>query len=77
MTPTAELEIELQVFEERRMEWSRAHVGKFVVIQDQVVLEEFFPTFEAAFKAGLKKFGVTRPFLVKEIRSSEPVYFVA
>ncbi|HVC47074.1 MAG TPA: hypothetical protein VND90_07480 [Terracidiphilus sp.] len=76
MTPTAELEAELRVFEEHRKEWSSAHPGEFVVIQGEVVLDEFFVEYGDAFKAGLKRFGVGRPFLVKQVWITEPVYFV-
>jgi hypothetical protein len=77
MAPTAEFEAELKVFEENRREWSRSHPGDFVVIQDDVVLQEFFKEYADAFKAGLHRFGVRRPFLVKQVWITEPVYFVA
>jgi hypothetical protein len=36
------LEMELQVFERHREEWSRTHPGKYVAIQDGTVLDGFF-----------------------------------
>jgi hypothetical protein len=48
-----------------------------VVIQDDVVLQGFFKEYADAFKAGLQMFGVRRPFLVKQVWITEPVYFVA
>jgi hypothetical protein len=69
MALTAPLETELQVFEEHRQEWSLAHLGEYVVIQDGGVLDHF--------RAGLREFGVSRNFLVKQIWITEPVYFVA
>ncbi len=68
---------ELTVFEKNRKDWSRSHPGEFVVIQDNVIVEEFFTTYGDALKAGLKKFGAQRNFLVKQIWKTEPVYFVS
>lgn len=68
---------ELRVFEQHRQEWSRSHPGKYVVIQDNIVLEEFFPTYAEALRAGLQKFGVGREFLVKQIWLRDPVYLVS
>jgi len=76
MVPTAPFSTELKVFEQHREEWSRSHPGEYVVIQDDVV-EGFFDTYAEAFKAGLKKFGVRRGFLVKQVWITEPVYFVS
>jgi hypothetical protein len=77
MAHTAEFAAELKVFEEHRKEWSFTHPGMYVVIQDTVVLEGFFQEYAEAFKAGLQKFGVRRPILIKQVWVSEPVYFVA
>jgi hypothetical protein len=77
MALAAPLETELQVFEEHRREWSLGHLGEFVVIQDGRVLDQFFVEYEDAFRAGLREFGVSRNFLVKQIWVTEPVYFVA
>jgi hypothetical protein len=68
---------ELRVFQEHRDEWLCSSVGKFVVIQDSVVAEGFFDTYSEALKAGLQKFGVNRSFLVKQVWTAEPVYFVS
>lgn len=70
------LETELRVFEDRRQEWVRTHLGKFVVIQDETVLD-FFDQYEEAFRAGVKRFGAGRNFLIKQVWKTEPVYFVA
>jgi len=67
---------ELKVFERHRKEWSHSHPGTYVAIQDEVVAEGFFATYAEAFKAGLKKFGVRRCFLVKQVWVTEPVYIV-
>jgi hypothetical protein len=68
---------ELKVFEHHRKEWSRSHPGEYVVIQDDVIAEGFFHTYADAFKAGLRKFGVRRGFLVKQVWMTEPVYSVS
>lgn len=77
MALAAPLESELKVFEKHRKEWAHAHPGKFVVIQDNTILGQFFEEYSAAFKAGLRAFGISRSFLVKQIWIEEPVYFVA
>jgi hypothetical protein len=77
MAPTEIFSAELAVFEQHRQEWSRSHPGEYVVIQDDVIVEEFFATYAEAFKAGLKKFGVQREFLIKQVWMTEPVYFVS
>jgi hypothetical protein len=73
----APFEKELEVFEKHRTEWSRDHHGKYVVIQDSRALDEFFEAYDEAFRAGLREFGVSRNFLVKQIWVKEPIYFVA
>jgi hypothetical protein len=65
------------MFEKHRKNWSRSHPGKYVVIQDDVILEGFFSTYGEALKAGLEKFGAQRNFLIKQIWATEPVYFVS
>jgi hypothetical protein len=77
MVPTAEFETELQVFEQHREEWSQANLGKYVVIQGGRYLDQFFDAYEDAFRAGLREFGVSQNFLIKQIWITEPIYFVA
>ena len=77
MATTGPFSAELTVFEQHRREWSRSHPGEFVAIQDDVVVEGFFDTYAEAFKAGLRRFGVRRGFLVKQVWITEPVYFVS
>ena len=77
MATTGPFSIELTVFEQHRQEWSLSHPGEFVAIQDDVIAEGFFDTYAEAFKAGLRKFGVRRGFLVKQVWVTEPVYFVS
>jgi len=68
---------EIKVFQKHRDEWLRLHVGKFVAIQDSVVADGFFGTYAEALRAGLQRFGVQRSFLVKQVWTTEPVYFVS
>lgn len=77
MPSSTTFEAELAVFEKHRKEWSTSHPGEYVVIQDDIVADGFFHTYAEAFKAGLKKFGVRRGFLVKQVWLTEPVYIVS
>jgi hypothetical protein len=70
------LENEAALFEKHRLEWSEGHTGQFAVIQDETILEPFFEDWETGLKTGFEHFGVQRPFLVKEIRETDRVYFV-
>ena len=47
MEPTTPFSAEFRVFERHRAEWSDAHPGKYVAIQDDVV-EGFFGTYAEA-----------------------------
>jgi hypothetical protein len=77
METATPLETELRVFERNRREWILRYPGKFVVIQGETALEEFFDEYEDAFRAGIRHFGADRNFLIKQIWKTEPVYFVA
>jgi hypothetical protein len=67
---------ENDLFEQHRDEWLRSHPGEYVAIQGGVVAEGFFCTYAEAFRAGLRRFGVSRYFLVKQILASDPIYFI-
>jgi hypothetical protein len=67
---------ELAVFEEHRLEWALQHPGKFVVMQGDEIVDGFFDDYGDAVRAGLKNFGAQRPFLVKQVWITDPVYFV-
>lgn len=69
------LETESQVFEQHRREWLQTHAGDFVVIAKSTIAG-FYPDYETAFKAGLKKFGIQGNFLVKQVWAEEPVYLI-
>ncbi len=77
MPPSGVFSAELGIFEQYRKEWFRSHPGEFVVIQDEVILDGFFGTYAEAFHAGLRRFGVSRRFLVKQVWITEPVYVVS
>ncbi len=77
MASPALFSTELKVFEKHRKEWSQLHAGEYVAIQDEIILDGFFNTYAEAFKAGLRKFGVRRSFLVKQVWTTEPVYFIS
>lgn len=77
MASPAPFSTELKVFEQHRQEWSQSHLGEYVAIQDDVIAEGFFGTYAEALKAGLRKFGVRRGFLVKQVWVTEPVYIVS
>ena len=77
METATPLETELKVFENNRRNWVLRYSGKFVVIQGETALEEFFDEYEDAFRAGIRRFGADQNFLIKQIWKTEPVYFVA
>jgi hypothetical protein len=76
MEQISQFSTEIGVFERNRREWSRSHPGEFVVIQGEEIAEGFFDTYADALKAGLRRFGARREFLVKQVWVTEPVYLV-
>lgn len=66
------LEKELATYQANLAELKR-HEGKFVLIQDDKVID-LFSSYDDALKEGYKQFGLT-PFLVKQIHAVEPVYY--
>lgn len=68
---------ERQVFERHRQEWFQSHPGAYVAIQDDVIVDGFYTSYAEALRAGLKKFGARRSFLIKQVWLTEPVYFVS
>lgn len=65
------LEMELGFFNENRADWLKHHQGKYVVIL-QRELGGFFDNAEAAFVAGLERWGNV-PFLLKKVVDEETV----
>lgn len=77
MLQSDRLSTELTVFDQHRAEWSQSHPSKYVVIQDHVILPDFFENYADAMRAGLNRFGSRRSFLVKQVWIDDPVYFVS
>jgi hypothetical protein len=76
--PTGEqtrLATELGFYALHKLEWLKQHPGKYVVLKDEVVLG-FYPSFEAAYRAGATAYDLSADFLVKQILEHEPVFFV-
>jgi hypothetical protein len=71
----ARLATELEFYAHHKGEWLSHHRGQYVVIKDNVVLD-FYATFEAAYRAGARTWGINTDFLVKQIAEHEPVFFV-
>ena len=69
------LETELQYFNSHRSEWVKEHEGKFVAIQHESLLS-FFGKWEEALIAAYKAFGLSHPFLIKEVREKDRVVFI-
>lgn len=66
---------ELNVYETKKREWLNSHLNEFVVIAGDRI-EGFHDTYESAFKAAIKAFGVEKQFLIKQVCATEPVYVV-
>jgi hypothetical protein len=76
MTNTNEpLDRELTFYEQHKTQWVRDHENEFVVIAGENI-GGFYPSYEAAFDAGARQFGAEAIFLIKQICSVEPVYYV-
>jgi len=69
------LATELAFYAVHKAEWLTQHTGEYVVAQDRYLLG-FYDSFQSAFKAGVRAFGVERDFLVKQLLAREPVYFI-
>ena len=68
------LETEQAYFERHRDEWLRHHADKFVVIKEEECAG-FFDTFDAAYAAGIDKWGVVT-FLIKEVLAEDRIEFI-
>jgi hypothetical protein len=74
-TEQARLAAELELYALHKDEWLEGYPGQYVVIKGDTVLN-FYPTFEAAYQAGAREWGINTDFLVKQIVEHEPVFFV-
>jgi hypothetical protein len=68
------LERETETYRKNLPLW-REHVGKFVLIHGDDVVD-FFSTYEDAIKSGYQRFGLTA-FLVKQVQTIQQVQFVS
>lgn len=68
------LEKELETYE-KELTNLLAQQGKFVLIQDDKIIDTF-GTYEDALKRGYSLFGINIPFLIKEIQATQDVQFV-
>ena len=69
------LEKELETYKQKLPEL-RAEEGKFVLIHGQEVFGTY-TSYEDAVKAAYAKYGLTSPFLVKQIQAVEQVHFIS
>jgi hypothetical protein len=69
------LKADFEVFENRRLEWSKKHEGKYVVVHDGDALG-FFDNYADALRAGFTKFGVQAEFLVQQVCEEDPVFVI-
>jgi hypothetical protein len=69
------LSAELTFYEEHKAGWLTTHAGEFVLISGKHE-SGFFPSYEAAFEAGLQAFGLGKEFLIKQVCEHEPVFVI-
>jgi hypothetical protein len=69
------LRADFEVFESRRLEWSKQHEGKYVVMHNGDV-PGFFDSYADALRAGITNFGVKAEFLVQQVCEEEPVFVI-
>lgn len=74
MKRTKVLDKELKLFEKKRGELIKRAKGKYALVYEDEIVGTY-NRLEDSFAAGYDKFGNV-PFLVKEIREEDPVYFV-
>jgi hypothetical protein len=69
------LQQELAWYESNKAEWLNTHLGKFALVGKKRAVG-FYPTYEAAFEAGLEEFGIGTAFLIKQVVEHEPVFVI-
>ena len=69
------LKADFQVFDSHRLEWSREHEGKYVVMHNGDVVG-FFDNYRAALRAGITRFGAKAEFLVQQVCEEEPIFVI-
>jgi hypothetical protein len=70
------LEKELAIYK-NNLATLKANEGKFVLIEAEQGVVNTFTSYEDAMKEGYEKFGLGKPFLVKQIRAIEHVQYVS
>jgi len=65
---------EEKIYEKNRDLLIKKGEGKYVVIQDEMILK-FFENEEDALREGYKNFKATRPFLIRKVSSEESVHY--
>jgi hypothetical protein len=67
---------EIAFHDQHKMDWiADGHGGEYAVIQGDI-LAGFFAEFEDAFRAGLERFGVDKPFLVRKVLKEAEVFLI-
>jgi hypothetical protein len=69
------LDAELAIFQAHRREWAREHAGQFVLLLGDEP-PTFHNNYESALKTGLRNFGVSAAFLIKQVFAEEPVFYI-
>jgi hypothetical protein len=69
------LETEMATYQLKLSELKQ-HEGKFVLIHGNEVID-VFSSYDDAIKAGYRAFGLSSPFLVKQIQALERVQFIS
>jgi len=69
------LAVELGFYASQKHEWLARQPWRYVVIKNKDVLG-FYASFQEAYTAGARRYGLDEDFLVKQIVEREPVFFV-
>jgi len=65
-----ELKTELAYYEKHVQDWMKEHEGKYVLLRGEEVAG-FFDTPQAAYEAGVSRYG-TDPFFIRRVTQDEP-----
>lgn len=74
MSEETKLQQEIEFFERNKAEYLKKCKGMFVLIKGSQ-LAGMYSSAEEAYEAGLLKYGVDEPFLVKQVLEKEPIGF--
>ena len=69
------LEHELAFYDRHKSEWLPFHENHFVVVAGDTLLG-FYEDYASAWEAGAQRLGPQANFLIKQVCSHEPVYFL-